>query len=143
MQVRPPDDARGGGSSGTEATYASRDAPLQVQLDDPQEIGVCRASMRSWLRVQLPQAHVDDVLLAAGEAIDNALEHGVPPIVVAMSWQDHRELVVEINDGGRWVIPARGGDRGFGMPIMTALMDAVSVDTTRGTRLVLRRRFQP
>jgi anti-sigma regulatory factor (Ser/Thr protein kinase) len=116
---------------------------LQVELDSAADITVSRGRLRAWLANDLSPDGVDDVLLAVGEAIDNALEHGMPPISVRMSWQAERELVVEVHDAGRWTIVDDASQRGYGMPIMTKLMDAVSVDTTRGTRLVLRRRFHP
>ncbi len=114
---------------------------LQVEMNSAHDIAARRGEMRAWLATHLPIGSVEDVLLAAGEAIDNALEHGLAPITVRMSWQTDEELVVEVYDAGRWTLAEHDQQRGYGMPIMTALMDAVSVDTTHGTRLVLRRRF--
>jgi len=115
--------------------------PLRLQITGGAQIARSRARMRSWLGRSLDAAYVDDVLLACGEAVDNALEHGVPPVVVQLAWADRSELSVEVHDAGPWMTGVGTGARGFGMPIMSSLMDAVSIDTSHGTTVILRRRF--
>jgi anti-sigma regulatory factor (Ser/Thr protein kinase) len=117
--------------------------PLRLRVVASSDLPLCRARMRAWLLAALPEEQTGDVLLACGEAVDNALEHGRPPIDVELCWLDGGELAIEVHDGGPWTITGERRDRGFGMPIMTSLMDAVSVDTTKGTTVRLRRRFAP
>jgi len=124
-------------------SYAVSVDPLRLHITEAAEMPGSRARIRSWLGHTLRAAHVDDVLLACGEAIDNALEHGLPPIVVQLAWLADRDLSVEVHDAGPWMVGGGIHDRGFGMPIMTSLMDAVSVDTTHGTTVTLRRHFEP
>ena len=79
-------------------------------------------------------------MLACGEAVDNALEHGSPPVTVEMDWEDAL-LTIVVRDAGTWRVSAQVPPRGLGLPIMMALMDNVSVDTTDGTAIRLSRRF--
>ena len=79
-------------------------------------------------------------MLACGEAVDNALEHGTPPVSVEMSWDD-AVLTIVVRDSGTWRVSAQLPPRGLGLPIMMALMDNVTVDTTDGTAIRLSRRF--
>jgi len=117
--------------------------PLRLHIIETSEMPGTRARIRTWLGATIAAAHVDDVLLACGEAMDNALEHGLPPIVVQLAWLPGSELCVEVHDAGPSMRDREAHDRGFGMPIMSSLMDAVSVDTSDGTTVTLRRRFEP
>ena len=123
------------------SSYSSLVEPLRLRVDNLAGLHPARAAVRSWLGHSLHDHQTDDVLLAVGEAVDNALEHGLPPIRLHLCWDGNRELIAEVHDEGPWMVAGARRDRGFGMPIMTSLMDAVSVDTTRGTTVILRRRF--
>ena len=114
---------------------------LTVSVASGSELAPMRAALRDWLRPRADAAAVDEILLATGEAMANALEHGRPPVTMTLSWAEGGEVAITIQDGGRWRIAPDGGSRGLGLPIMSTLMDDVTVDTADGTRVVLKRRF--
>ncbi|MET9002684.1 SpoIIE family protein phosphatase [Amycolatopsis sp. NPDC004169] len=95
------------------------------------------ASTRHWLRAWLANAELDadlaqDVLVAAGEACANAVEHaygedgGATAHLAARLTGGH--LVVTVTDQGRWKQPPPDNHvlRGRGVPMMEALADAVA-----------------
>lgn len=103
--------------------------------------------MRRWLGRRLSGDRADEVLLACGEAVDNALEHGAVPIVVELHWDGgdgsaDPSLDVAVRDAGTWRVAAQVVSRGLGIPIMMALMDSLTIDTTDGTAVRLSRRFE-
>jgi serine phosphatase RsbU (regulator of sigma subunit)/anti-sigma regulatory factor (Ser/Thr protein kinase) len=73
------------------------------------------------------------ILTAAGEAIANAVEHAYPgkPGTVRMqaTARDDGVLTLVVEDDGRWKPAQRRDDRGRGLPLMRALMDAVEIRT--------------
>ena len=100
-----------------------------------------RARLRAWLRPVMSDGGIDEVLLATGEAIANALEHGVPPVTMTLCWEAEGRLEVTIRDEGEWRVSSEASSRGLGLPIMSKLMDNVEVDTVGGTSVNLSRRF--
>jgi anti-sigma regulatory factor (Ser/Thr protein kinase) len=85
------------------------------------------------LELGLETRLVDDLVLAAGEAAGNAIEHaylGENGSVRLHAKASGRHVVIEVRDNGRWRI---GGDpeRGRGLGIMKALVDRVSIESTR------------
>jgi serine/threonine-protein kinase RsbW len=82
---------------------------------------------------------IDDIRLAAGEALSNAIEHGCAKPshkVVVVCTYDAGKLTIEIQDTGRGfpapsdcldVAPDSRG-RGFGIFLMRRLMDEVSFE---------------
>ncbi|MGW5715408.1 SpoIIE family protein phosphatase [Amycolatopsis sp. NPDC003865] len=106
------------------------------------------ASTRHWLRAWLGTASLgeelaQDILVAAGEACANAVEHAYPGAegVAHLSARfAGAHLVVTVTDRGHWkqAPPDNHVLRGRGMPMMEALADAVSVrhDAT-GTTVTL------
>lgn len=115
--------------------------PFRMTVEPSGGLAPARAAMRSWLGAVVPPERVDEVLLASGEALANAIEHGRPPIDIDMQWSTPDTLDVSIKDSGVWKVSAEASTRGLGIPIMTALMHIVSVETTDGTEVRLRRRF--
>ena len=122
---------------------------LEVRIDaDPCALRRVRGSLRAWL-TSVGAGQVDDVVLAVGEAVANALEHGGagavppgPPITVSAR-VDHDAVHIEVHDPGRWRTPVPGGERGRGIGIMRSVMDHVDVRTgAHGTSVVMRRRLQ-
>ena len=93
-----------------------------------------RSGLRSWLNgVFVEQEQIDDVLVAVGEAVTNAVEHG--------HRFDGRDIDVTarrlapalyrfvISDRGSWRAPqASEGLRGRGLGLMRNLVDTVEVD---------------
>lgn len=117
---------------------------LRVPISDPTEVHSARARMRRWLNHRLARDRADEVLLACGEAVDNAIEHGASPIVVELRWdgdEASQALDVTVRDPGTWRVAAEFETRGLGIPIMMALMDSLTIDTTDGTAVRLSRRF--
>ncbi|OXM59940.1 SpoIIE family protein phosphatase [Amycolatopsis vastitatis] len=95
------------------------------------------ASTRHWLRAWLANAAIEpdlaqDVLVAAGEACANAVEHaylggtGAAAHLAARLTGAH--LVVTVTDHGRWKQPPPDNHvlRGRGVPMMEALADVVT-----------------
>jgi anti-sigma regulatory factor (Ser/Thr protein kinase) len=94
----------------------------------------------------LPDHELDDLVLAAGEAATNAVEHARLPTLpffdVSAEVGEHRARIV-IHDHGRWRIPAAGGDRGHGLRMIGRLADATLTVGSLGTTVVLRNRRGP
>ena len=114
---------------------------LTVSVASRRELASMRAALRDWLRPRAGATETDEILLATGEAMANALEHGRPPVTMTLSWGDGGQVAITIHDGGSWRIAPDTSSRGLGLPIMSTLMDAVTVDTSDGTRVILTRRF--
>ncbi len=93
-----------------------------------------RQTLRTFLEgLRIDGERVDDVLLAAGEAAGNAIEHayrGRDGMVRLHAYVYERSLVVEVCDAGRWRLDG-DPERGRGLGIMRALVDRVSIENTR------------
>jgi anti-sigma regulatory factor (Ser/Thr protein kinase) len=113
---------------------------LSLTVSSRADLSQRRAEMRAWIRQRVGDRESDDVVLACGEAIDNGLEHGKPPVTVKLNWAEGDILRVVVHDAGSWRVSA-APPRGLGLPIMMALMDNVTVDTTDGTAVRLSRRL--
>ena len=125
------------------ANNGDRPAPFSLTVAAAADLSVARSEIRAWLGHVLPDRHADEVLLAGGEALANALEHGQAPVTVAMEWTEDATLTLQVRDAGRWQVPASSPTRGRGIPIMSALMDSFTVETKDGTAVQLRRKFGP
>ncbi|MEV7038212.1 SpoIIE family protein phosphatase [Amycolatopsis sp. NPDC051061] len=106
------------------------------------------ASTRRWLRAWLGTASLgddlaQDVLVAAGEACANAVEHAYPEDAGAAHLSAHfagSRLVITVTDRGRWKQPPSDNHvlRGRGTPMMEALADAVTLrHDAEGTTVTL------
>jgi anti-sigma regulatory factor (Ser/Thr protein kinase) len=117
---------------------------LSISITGAPELAKARATLRDWLRASIPVGHADEILLASGEALANALEHGRTPITLRLEWVD-TTLHLTVRDSGSWRVsantPPSGRKRGLGIPIMTALTDSLTFETTDGTTVKLSRRF--
>ena len=110
-------------------------APLDVLFAaDSEQLASVRAQLRSWLRSCDVSARVaQDVLVAVGEAIANAIEHGhrhLPGQQVrlrAVSTAD--QLCLTVSDTGRWRTSPPGDRslRGHGISLMRSLMHQVTI----------------
>ncbi|GAC1579134.1 MAG: hypothetical protein NVS3B7_13000 [Candidatus Elarobacter sp.] len=72
------------------------------------------------------------LLTAVGEAIANAVEHaylGSPGLVRVQAEAADGLLVISVEDEGKWKPAQRRDERGRGLPLMRALMDAVEIRT--------------
>ena len=105
-----------------------------------------RSDLRAWLvSVRTPRDALEEIVLAASEAVANAIEHAAPPVhrmvEVEASLADE-EVVVAVQDFGTWREPMEDSDRGRGFVLMRALMDDVAVEAAPlGTRVTMRRRL--
>ena len=117
------------------------DAPLTIAVESVGELVSVRRAMRQWLSHALDDNETDEVLLAGGEALANAIEHGEPPVIVSLEWVRDRRLQISVRDSGAWHVSGETTSRGLGIPIMTALMDSFTIDTIDGTSIQLSRQF--
>jgi anti-sigma regulatory factor (Ser/Thr protein kinase) len=104
-----------------------------------------RRTLRAFLEsLRLERDRVEDVILAAGEAAGNAIEHayrGDRGLVHLRAYVSERQIVVEVRDTGVWRL-AGDPERGRGLGIMRALVDRVSIESTKtGTSVRLELRF--
>ncbi|MFD7746315.1 SpoIIE family protein phosphatase [Streptomyces sp. NPDC059698] len=111
--------------------------PAPLEMSFPAESGQLapvRKALRGWLdQCDLPPGTVQNVLVAAGEACANAIEHGhrdAPGDTVYFRAEASvGNLRLIIADTGRWKVPQpeRNAHRGRGMGLMRALMQQVTV----------------
>ena len=71
---------------------------LALTVSSRADLSQCRAEMRAWMRQRVGDRDSDDVVLACGEAIDNGLEHGKPPVTVEFDWVDGDTLTIVVRD---------------------------------------------
>jgi signal transduction histidine kinase/DNA-binding response OmpR family regulator len=127
-------------------------APLSLALDArTSDLAPARAALRRWLgRCGLSGQVLQDVLIAAGEACANAIEHGSQRAgarkVRLTATATPTDLYLDITGTGPWKDPApdREGYRGNGIPLMQAVMTEVTiVSGPDGTAVRLRRALDP
>jgi PAS domain S-box-containing protein len=115
---------------------------LEVNGDEP-SLRAFRGTLRRWLAAAGSQPEeLQDITMAANEAIQNAIEHGHGltrrAVEVVLDRADGAIEVI-VRDHGSWRAP-RESARGRGLPLMRALMDSVDVDPgAAGTTVTLRR----
>jgi len=117
---------------------------LEVELiGEPAALAAFRQGLRRWLEERGAEAdEVQDVVMAVNEACQNAIEHAYAlspePFDVKLTCEDGA-VVVTVRDRGGWR-EGRSDDRGRGLPLMRALMDAVEIEQRpTGSTVVLRR----
>ncbi len=108
-------------------------APLEIEFPaDASHLAATRTALRDWLT----QAGMDDdqtlkVLIATGEALANAIEHGhrTPRdgaiTLRAVAYADRVDVTVI--DAGTWKAPVKAAHRGRGIALMRALMQDVTI----------------
>jgi len=111
--------------------------PAPLELEFPAHIGevsTTRAALRTWLkRVGVSPGQTMKVLIAAGEAVANAIEHGHRQSPEGTVRLDATALVDEvrltITDTGSWKPPqpAANPHRGRGVTLMRGLMHDVTI----------------
>ncbi|CAN5226287.1 hypothetical protein BH20ACT20_BH20ACT20_08020 [soil metagenome] len=111
----------------------------------PGELASMRALLRRWLgQADGTDEEVAEILIAAGEAATNAIEHGGndAPFEVA-GVMDGDEVDLTVTDRGSWreKSPERGGGRG--LALIRELMDEVEVTrAVDGTTVRMKRRLR-
>jgi anti-sigma regulatory factor (Ser/Thr protein kinase) len=124
--------------------------PLQIDFPaDVNRLADVRNSLRNWLiRAEVDADQIHDVLIAAGEAVSNSIEHGhreSPEGVIRLRATVGAEVVrLAIVDSGTWKPPRSAAQRhrGRGIQLMQALMQDVTIDReTDGTTVHLTARI--
>jgi serine/threonine-protein kinase RsbW len=113
---------------------------LELQVSaEPEQLSSIRASLRTWLaQAGVQSSEAAEVILAAGEACANAIEHAYDhadatgTVAVEAKFVGDTEIVVAVRDSGRWRDGTASDNRGRGLGIMRAL--ASKVDVSRGDR---------
>jgi hypothetical protein len=110
-------------------------APLEMDFAaDVRQLGPSRAALRSWLtQAGVEHDQIQDMLVAAGEAVANAIEHGHrnrPEGIISLRASAVVDgLQVSVIDTGVWKIPQQvaGDNRGRGISLMRCLVQDLSI----------------
>jgi anti-sigma regulatory factor (Ser/Thr protein kinase) len=114
----------------------------------PEHVSTSRHKFAQWLSgTVLTPARTSDILLAVGEAVTNAVEHGSqldPAQLVSIRASICDEiLIVTVSDGGCWVDPSKPSatpsrDRGRGLFLIGELADEVDINrSAQGTQITM------
>lgn len=115
---------------------------------EPGRVADVRHRLAQWLStVGVGTEERHDVILAAGEALANAVEHayreGPGDVHIDARRPRPDELVVVVRDHGRWRDPPAPGNRGRGHALIRRLVDDLDVERRGGgTTVRMRRRFR-
>ena len=114
--------------------HSQHPPPLELTFPaDPAQLAPVRTTLRSWLqRCGLSRRVAEEVLVAAGEACANAIEHGLrhaPGRIRLTADASVSRLRLTVRDTGRWkpARPAAGHYRGHGITVMRAVMNRVDI----------------
>lgn len=118
--------------------------PLNIVVPAvPRVLADVRASVRRWLRAAGATGDdMADILVAAGEAASNVIEHAYGPAGGTLTLQMEREggsVVTTVRDNGRWR-SARGHNRGRGTTLIRQCSDEMDVVAGAGGTTVTFRR---
>jgi hypothetical protein len=110
-------------------------APLEIDFAaDVRHLAPSRAALRSWLsEVGVEPDQIQDVLIATGEAVANAIEHGHrsrPEGIISLRATAVVDgLHVSVIDSGVWKIPRQvpSEHRGRGLSLMRCLVQDLSI----------------
>ena len=125
-------------------------APLDLKFPaHASHLAPTRTALRSWLtQAQVRPDQTLNVLIAAGEAVSNAIEHGhrhSPEGIISLGATALADQVqLTITDTGSWEPPrpAKESHRGRGITLMRRLMHEVSINPdTAGTTVHLSARI--
>jgi anti-sigma regulatory factor (Ser/Thr protein kinase) len=110
----------------------------------PTVLGSFRQTLRRWLHAhEIPEDDAQAVLIACGEACNNAIEHGASR---RDGWFEvevdiDEDLTVVVRNQGGWRAPRSDGG-GRGLPVMEGLMDEVRFDRgPEGIEVRMRRKL--
>ncbi len=133
------------------ALLVARVSQLATQFDvhvpaRADELPSLRRRLQAWLAGRgLADDEVAEIVLAVGEACNNAVEHAYaqrPGDLLVRAVEDAGTLRVTVEDRGRWRPETKNELRGRGITIMQTLMHAVTIESTaHGTRVLLERRI--
>ena len=111
---------------------------------EPRSAAPARMALRRFLAgTALSHERRDELLVACGEALINAIEHAYPhgggDILLSAQHEADGRIAMEIEDFGGWgKDDATPEQRGYGLPLMHAFADTVDIErTVAGTRVRL------
>jgi anti-sigma regulatory factor (Ser/Thr protein kinase) len=132
---------------------------VRVSADDPSCLAFLRAELRRWLSAaSIDSREASDIMIAAGEATANAVEHATagrpddadPVQITLTAHADHAAVLLTVTDTGSWRPPPADreepapGTRGHGVIFMHALMSEVTIDpAVHGTTVTLTKDLRP
>ena len=111
---------------------------------EPAQVPAARADLRRWLgEVGVAADVAADLLLAAGEAVANAVEHsGSDEVAIELTVPEPGVVGIVVLDRGAWRPPVIAPHRGRGFGLMRMLVDHMTVERSGdGTVVRLRHRF--
>jgi anti-sigma regulatory factor (Ser/Thr protein kinase) len=132
-------------TSSTDAILTVEEPPPFWCCQDPADAHTAaeaRTALAAWLRrhCHLAEGIADDVVLAANEALANAVEHAYPHVhgevhLAARHDAENSTLVVTVRDYGNWRPGAPAAEdrtrrRGRGLVLMRALADSTDIEST-------------
>jgi PAS domain S-box-containing protein len=113
-------------------------APLEIEFPaEASHLASTRAALKGWLsRAGMDEDQTLKVLIATGEALANAIEHGhrvakegaISLRAIAFADRVH----VTVVDAGSWKPPVAAAHRGRGIALMRALMQDVTIQPRAG-----------
>jgi anti-sigma regulatory factor (Ser/Thr protein kinase) len=109
-------------------------------------VRMMRQRLRGFLRnkTALSYDETEDLLLAASEAANNAVEHAqqpTEPFFEVSSDVDDEEVTVVVQDHGGWQQPTSASYRGRGLAMMRALVNTTVTTRPHGTTVTMRSRW--
>ena len=134
------------------AVLAVRPIPAEIRLRRPAEPAMLRGAretLRAWLRaVDASVDEIDELVLSAGEALTNAIEHsdaqGALATVELGATEREGVVHIEVRDYGSWHVRASAADptRGRGLLILRHFTDDVVIHRgDDGTTVEMSRRL--
>jgi anti-sigma regulatory factor (Ser/Thr protein kinase) len=142
VRNQPPSYFTGAGTSAqSESTLDWRgcDWHLNSVLSS---VTLMRRDLRSFLGdTALSEDEIEDLILAACEAANNAVEHAQHPRVPffdVSSEYDDGAVTIVIQDHGQWRQPTCPSDRGRGLAMMRALAHTTVIARAHGTTVTIR-----
>jgi anti-sigma regulatory factor (Ser/Thr protein kinase) len=142
VRNQPPSYLTGAGASAqSESTLEWRGCDWQFS-SVLSSVGVMRRELRNFLDdTVLSDDEIEDLVLAASEAANNAIEHAQDPRDLyfdVSSEYDDGAVTIVISDHGRWREPTSPSDRGRGLAMMRALADTTVTARAHGTTVTIR-----
>ena len=118
----------------------------ELRLRCPAEspyVALVRHALTAFLVVlQMDRRRLEDVTMAAGEALANIIEHAYAGGVASEAYLELRACVsgdgrlsIDVSDAGAFITREPLPGRGFGLKIIRAIAAELQIDTSRGTHL--------